>query len=97
FEVAEISKFTHEERLSYEDSLKYYRDLKNSLDTAFDEGMEKGIEMGIEVGLEEGMEKGLAEGLKKVALQMLKDGEPVEKISKFTGLTAEQITKLGNL
>lgn len=34
FEVAEISKFTKEEYISYEDSLKYYRDLKNSLDTA---------------------------------------------------------------
>jgi len=34
FEVAEIAKFTREEYRSYEDSLKYYRDLKNSLDTA---------------------------------------------------------------
>ncbi len=34
FEVAEIAKFTREEYISYEDSLKYYRDLKNSLDTA---------------------------------------------------------------
>lgn len=34
FEVAEIAKFTKEEYISYEDSLKYYRDLKNSLDTA---------------------------------------------------------------
>lgn len=28
----------------FEDSLKSYRDLKNSLDTAFAEGIEKGIE-----------------------------------------------------
>jgi len=34
FEVAEIAKFTKEEYVSYEDSLKYYRDMKNSLDTA---------------------------------------------------------------
>ncbi|MDF1550842.1 MAG: Rpn family recombination-promoting nuclease/putative transposase [Bacteroidales bacterium] len=37
FETAEIAKFTPEQLLSYEDSLKYYRDLKNSLDTARDE------------------------------------------------------------
>ena len=37
FEIAEISKFTRDEYNSYEDSLKYYRDLKNSLDTAKDE------------------------------------------------------------
>jgi len=37
FEVAEIAKFTPDQVRSYEDSLKYYRDLKNSLDTASDE------------------------------------------------------------
>ena len=37
FETAEIAKFTPEQVRSYEDSLKYYRDLKNSLDTASDE------------------------------------------------------------
>lgn len=38
FETAEIAKFTPDQVRSYEDSLKYYRDLKNSLDTARDEG-----------------------------------------------------------
>jgi len=37
FETAEIAKFTPDQIRSYEDSLKYYRDLKNSLDTAKDE------------------------------------------------------------
>ncbi len=50
FETAEIAKFTREQMISYEDSLKHYRDLKNSLDTAHDEGFEKGIEKGIEKG-----------------------------------------------
>ena len=38
FETAEIAKFSREEYQDYEDSLKYYRDLKNSLDTAKEEG-----------------------------------------------------------
>lgn len=38
FETAEIAKFTPEQVQSYEDSLKYYRDIKNSLDTAKEEG-----------------------------------------------------------
>ncbi|HEX3006246.1 MAG TPA: Rpn family recombination-promoting nuclease/putative transposase [Bacteroidales bacterium] len=38
FEIAEIARFTPEQVRSYEDSLKYYRDLKNSLDTARGEG-----------------------------------------------------------
>ncbi len=37
FETAEISKFNQQEYQAYEDSLKYYRDLKNSLDTAKEE------------------------------------------------------------
>jgi predicted transposase/invertase (TIGR01784 family) len=46
FETAEIAKFTAEQVRSYEDSLKYYRDLKNSLDTAREEGKIEGkIEM----------------------------------------------------
>jgi predicted transposase/invertase (TIGR01784 family) len=79
FEVAEIAKFSPEQARSYEDSLKYYRDLKASFDTKFEEGMEKGIEKGIE----------------KVAIEMLRQNEPVEKIMKFTGLTQPQIERLG--
>ncbi len=37
FDTAEISKFTQKEYQEYENSLKYYRDLKNSLDTAKEE------------------------------------------------------------
>lgn len=40
--TAEIAKFTPAQIQSYEDSLKYYRDLKNSLDTAKEEGFEEG-------------------------------------------------------
>jgi len=41
FEKAEIAKFTPEERQTYESSLKYYRDIKNVIDTAKEEGMKK--------------------------------------------------------
>ncbi len=44
FESAEIARFTPDQIRSHEDSLKYYRDLKNSLDTAREEGMVEGIE-----------------------------------------------------
>ncbi|HNX78079.1 MAG TPA: PD-(D/E)XK nuclease family transposase [Candidatus Rifleibacterium sp.] len=43
FAAAEIAKFTPEEAMAHEDSLKVYRDLKNSLDTAREEGREEGI------------------------------------------------------
>jgi len=41
FKVAEYTALSKEEKAKYEDSLKYYNDLKNSLDTAHQEGYEE--------------------------------------------------------
>ncbi|MBP7496942.1 MAG: PD-(D/E)XK nuclease family transposase [Bacteroidales bacterium] len=82
FEVAEIAKFSREQLDEYEDSLKYYRDIKNSLDTAREEGKI------------EGKEEGLKEGVDKIALNCLKEGLPLDVIIKLTGLTKQQIEKL---
>ncbi len=71
---------------SYEDSLKYYRDLKNSLDTAKEEGVIEGIAKGIEQGIEQGIEK--------VAKNALKIGKSISEIMELTGLTKQQIEKL---
>jgi predicted transposase/invertase (TIGR01784 family) len=40
-EESELAHFTPEQIRSYEDSLKYHRDLKNSLDTARQEAKEE--------------------------------------------------------
>ena len=53
FKVAEIAKFNPDERMDYEESVKIYRDLKNSIDTAREEGGEKrAIEIAKEMILE---------------------------------------------
>ena len=82
FETAEIAKFTQEQVSSYEDSLKYYRDLKNSLDTAREEG---------EI---EGMLKGILEGKLEVARNMLSLGISIETIIQATGLSEQEINDL---
>ncbi|MEE9371741.1 MAG: PD-(D/E)XK nuclease family transposase, partial [Saprospiraceae bacterium] len=94
FKVAEIAQFTPDQVLSYEDSLKYYRDMKNSLDTAFEEGKEEGIEEGIEQGIEKGIEKGIERGRKEIVLLLDSRGKSVKEISELTGLTAEWINAL---
>ncbi len=38
FQIAELANFTQQDRQAYQDSLKYYRDLKNVMDTKFEEG-----------------------------------------------------------
>jgi len=86
FETAEIAKFTPDQVRSYEDSLKYYRDMKSSLDTAREEGLLEGIEKGIEKGVEkEKLE------VTKTALLM---GLSVEDIIKLTGLSRQDIDQI---
>ena len=63
---------------SYEKSLKYYRDLKNSLDTAFDQGKEEGI----------------AENQREIVSRGLIQGLDKEVIADLTGLSVEAIEKI---
>ena len=94
FRIAEIANYSPTDREKYNDSVKYYRDIKNSLDFAIEQGIEQGRELGIEQGRELGMEKGLKEKAKFIAIEMKKNGEPIDKISKYTGLTEAEIENL---
>ena len=82
FEEAEIAKFTKAELHEYEDSLKAYRDIKNSLDTALEQGFEKG------------RAEGRAEGVMSIAKKMLQSGMPIDTIVDMTGLAEEEIEGL---
>ena len=77
FDAAAITRFTPIELREYEDSLKAYRDIKNSLDTAEAKGRKEGINIA-----------NLA-----IAKRMLSDGMDMELVLKYTGLTEEQIKK----
>ena len=50
FAVAEIANFSVAEQDSYQNSLKYYRDMNNILDTSRQEGKEEGRIEGMELG-----------------------------------------------
>ena len=77
-EVAEIAKFTPVELKEYEDSLKTYRDLKNSLDTAE----------------EKGRNEGRAEEKLDIARKMKSKGFTAADILEMTGLSEDEITAL---
>jgi predicted transposase YdaD len=57
-------------------------------------GKEEGREEGIEIGKEKGREEGIEVGKIAIAKTMLSDGESLEKIQKWTGLSLEQINAL---
>ena len=78
FKYVEIAKFDKKELHEYEDSLKAYRDIKNSLDTAFEKGHEKGRD-----------ERSI-----EIASALLAEGISIEKIMHCTGLTEDQIKEL---
>ena len=56
--------------------------------------MNTAIRMGREEGRAEGLAEGIAKGRIEIAKGMLSDGMPVDNISKYTGLTAEEIMSL---
>ena len=106
FAIAEVAHFTREELKSYEDSKKFYRDIKNSMDTAFEEGKVEGkvegkLEGKVE-GKEEGLKQGELKGLKKGRIEGLKEGKKtmiVEIIQKgvSNNMSVETLTQLTGL
>lgn len=90
FEIAQIANFDEKELSEYEESLKVYRDLKGVIDTSFEEGEKIGYDKGEKVGYD----KGKDEKAKQMAKVMKNEGEPLEKISNYTGLSQEEINKL---
>ena len=82
FKQAEIAGFTRTELREYEDSLKAFRDLRNTLDNA----------------KQEGRAEGRAEGEKDKAIEIAKNllemGMPIDAIMKATGLSSEEVRNI---
>lgn len=90
FEEAEIAKFSSAELREYEDSLKAYRDVKNSIDTALEKGRAEGREEGRAEGRAEG-ERGMA---LLIARKLLAQGMDVKTVADMTGLSEEELDRL---
>jgi predicted transposase/invertase (TIGR01784 family) len=91
-----LAQFTPEERKAYEDSIKYYRDLKNSYDTAHQEGWVEGLELGRQEGEQIGVAKGAQQTIIKMVQGMHANGLDLKTIAAVTGLTETEIDVLLN-
>lgn len=80
FETAEIAKFSPDEYRNYEDSLKYYRDIKNSLDTAREEAKKESTIQFIKNGIKEGLSNDLLAKLTGLSIEEL--SAIIEKMKK---------------
>lgn len=102
--VLEAMNFNEAEREDYESNLKWLQIQTNTIRKYEQDGEAKGRAEGKAEGLVQGLAKGLAKGLaegeaiglEKIAITMLKDNEPLDKISKLTGLSQDEVAKLQN-
>ncbi len=75
---------------------------KRGLAEGMAQGIEKGMAQGIEKGMAQGIEKGMAQGIEKgermmqaeIARQMKDSGMDAHQISRYTGLTIEEVESL---
>jgi len=82
FAVAEIAKYTPQERAAYESSLKYYRDWKSVADTA------------ARIGREEGREEGREQREIEAIVGLYANGIAVPLIARSLGLSEGQVQKV---
>ena len=90
----DLDQFEPQVKLTYEKEMITERDYYNIIETAKDDGREQGREEGRAEGLQAGIEQGSLEAATRIAKAMLADGEPVEKVIRFTGLSREQVCSL---
>jgi predicted transposase/invertase (TIGR01784 family) len=79
---------------AYQESLNAYRDIKNSVDTAWEEGEQKGLEKGRIEGEIRGEIRGEIKGKIETARNLLRNNVPIDIIVDSTGLSKEEIEEL---
>nr|WP_121271202.1 Rpn family recombination-promoting nuclease/putative transposase [Pedobacter schmidteae] len=89
FNLAKYANLNKEEKIMYSTRWKNQWDLNGATETA----REMGWEQGLEKGLEEGRAQALAEK-KEMALKMLDNNEPMDKIVRYTKLSKEEVEVL---
>ena len=94
FEQAEIAKFNASDLKAYEDSMNAYRDIVNAINTARKDSFSEGKAEGRAEGIAEGREEGMAKRNIEIARTMLGNGEAIDKIILYTGLSKEDIKQL---
>ena len=88
--VEDVFTKNEEERRFYELREKGRRDYLNAMRTSERRGKQEGLHE----GLRKGKQEGLHEGKQEVARLMLANAMSCDLISKFTGLSAEEIETL---
>ena len=105
FEIAEIASFSPQEQQAYENSLKYYRDLNNVIETSKEEGRQEGKQEGRQEGITIGMEQGIIIGReegrqegKEEGINIGREEEKLLNLERLRSLLLKQLSrKLGEI
>ena len=89
-DVADISALSQGDRQRYDESIKTMRDHISAYETAINKGLAEGLLKGEAKGRSEG----LSEGRINIARRMIMDGEPIDKVNRYTGLSQKEIVQL---
>lgn len=93
-----IDKLSVKDRNDYVRHMENLRYQRSVIMTGYDDGVQDGRKEGLAKGLAKGRAEGLAEGVDQqktqTARMMLQDGEPIDKIMRYTGLDREQVESL---
>ena len=57
-------------------------------------GMQKGMQKGEQKGMQKGEQKGMQKKAHEFARHMLGDGEPEQKVRRYTDLSSEEIRRI---
>jgi len=96
FDAAEVANLSRSERSHYEESLRTYRDLENTLSYSEEKGLRRGMEKGMAKGMEKGIEKGQRDQQLATARKALEAGLSTAIIATLTGLAEKEIRDLMN-
>nr|WP_144920624.1 Rpn family recombination-promoting nuclease/putative transposase [Paenibacillus bovis] len=102
-----LTESEEEELMSYtkeftQEELDFIESLPNSWkERGWREGRQEGIQEGIQKGIQKGIEKGVQKGVqkttKKIALKLLKEGLPFDKVAQLTDLNVNEVVELSKL
>ena len=94
-QLAAVANLSEENRIAYDKAVDRYRVSRIVEEDIRREATEEGLKEGREKGREEGMKKGREEERLSNALKMKAKGLDYETISDITGLSIQEIEKLG--
>ena len=94
YQKADIRQLPELIRNKYLESMTTENDWLNAIDFAEEKAEARGLAKGEAIGLAKGEAIGVAKQSRTIAKMMKEAGEPAARISLYTGLSEEEISKL---